>query len=290
MPKIPLVDVQAQYAPLTEELRSRFEGVLESAQFIRGPNVKAFEEEAAAYLGVRRAVGVANGTDALVLVLDAMGDRARRRGDLPGVHVLRDGRVDRPARRDAGFRGHRRRHAQPRPRGRLRPDHRPDEGDHARPPVRPPGAAGRARGARRPADRGRGAGVRRPRHRADRRRLDVQLLSDQEPLLPRRWRVGDRQRRRPRREDPDARVPRLTRQDHVRLRRLQLATRRAAGCLPARLPGAPRRAGRAAGARRPLATPSSGSATSSSCRRTSRATSTTSSCRARPSGTGSARR
>jgi dTDP-4-amino-4,6-dideoxygalactose transaminase len=73
VPKIPLVDVQAQYAPLTEELRNRFEGVLESAQFIRGPNVKAFEEEAAAYLGVRRAVGVANGTDALVLVLDAMG-------------------------------------------------------------------------------------------------------------------------------------------------------------------------------------------------------------------------
>ena len=45
VPKIPLVDVQAQYAPLTEELRNRFEGVLESAQFIRGPNVKAFEEE-----------------------------------------------------------------------------------------------------------------------------------------------------------------------------------------------------------------------------------------------------
>jgi dTDP-4-amino-4,6-dideoxygalactose transaminase len=73
VPRIPLVDVQAQYGPLTEELRSRFEGVLESGQFIRGPNVTAFEEEAAAYLGVKRAVGVANGTDALVLVLDAMG-------------------------------------------------------------------------------------------------------------------------------------------------------------------------------------------------------------------------
>ena len=44
VPKIPLVDVQAQYAPLKEELRSRVEGVLESGQFIRGPNVKAFEE------------------------------------------------------------------------------------------------------------------------------------------------------------------------------------------------------------------------------------------------------
>ncbi len=73
MPKIPLVDVQAQYAPLTEELRGRFDAVLESSTFIRGPNVQAFEEEAAAYLGVQRTIGVANGTDALVLVLDALG-------------------------------------------------------------------------------------------------------------------------------------------------------------------------------------------------------------------------
>jgi dTDP-4-amino-4,6-dideoxygalactose transaminase len=73
VPKIPLVDVKAQYAPLIEELRGRFEAVLDSSTFIRGPNVEAFEEEAAAYLGVKRTVGVANGTDALVLVLDAMG-------------------------------------------------------------------------------------------------------------------------------------------------------------------------------------------------------------------------
>jgi dTDP-4-amino-4,6-dideoxygalactose transaminase len=41
--------------------------------FIRGPEFRAFQEEAAAYLGVRRTIGVANGTDALVLALDAMG-------------------------------------------------------------------------------------------------------------------------------------------------------------------------------------------------------------------------
>ena len=73
MPKIPLVDVKAQYAPLQEELKSLFAEALESAEFIRGPNYKAFLEEAAAYLGVRQTVGVANGTDALVLVLDALG-------------------------------------------------------------------------------------------------------------------------------------------------------------------------------------------------------------------------
>jgi dTDP-4-amino-4,6-dideoxygalactose transaminase len=70
---IPLVDVKAQYAPLVPELKERFAEVLESGRFILGPNVAAFEQEAAAYLGVPAAVGVANGTDALVLVLDAMG-------------------------------------------------------------------------------------------------------------------------------------------------------------------------------------------------------------------------
>jgi dTDP-4-amino-4,6-dideoxygalactose transaminase len=73
VPKIPLVDVKAQYAPLIPDLRRAFDDVLESGAFILGPNVKALEEEAAAYLGVPVTVGVANGTDALVLVLDAMG-------------------------------------------------------------------------------------------------------------------------------------------------------------------------------------------------------------------------
>src|SRR6184192_3012087 len=44
-----------------------------SGIFILGPNVKAFEREAAEYLGVPRTVGVANGTDALVIALDALG-------------------------------------------------------------------------------------------------------------------------------------------------------------------------------------------------------------------------
>jgi dTDP-4-amino-4,6-dideoxygalactose transaminase len=72
-PQIPLVDVKAQYAPLVPRLQAAFAEVLESGKFILGPNVKAFEEEAASYLGVAETIGVANGTDALVLVLDAMG-------------------------------------------------------------------------------------------------------------------------------------------------------------------------------------------------------------------------
>jgi len=71
--KIDLVDVKAQYAPLIPEFREAFERVVESGRFIFGPEVQAFEEEAAAYLGVPHAIGVANGTDALVLGLEAMG-------------------------------------------------------------------------------------------------------------------------------------------------------------------------------------------------------------------------
>jgi len=70
---IPHVDVKAQYAPLLDELKDRLAAVLDSGRFILGPEVRAFEQEAAAYLGAGEAVGVANGTDALVLVLETLG-------------------------------------------------------------------------------------------------------------------------------------------------------------------------------------------------------------------------
>jgi dTDP-4-amino-4,6-dideoxygalactose transaminase len=72
VPQIPLVDVKAQYAPLLDELKERIAEVLDSGRFILGPHVLAFEEEAAAYLGAEHAIGVANGTDALVIALDAL--------------------------------------------------------------------------------------------------------------------------------------------------------------------------------------------------------------------------
>jgi dTDP-4-amino-4,6-dideoxygalactose transaminase len=73
MQKIPLVDVSAEYGPLIPKLEAAFREVLEDGGFIRGPNYWAFQEEAAAFLGVKRTIGVANGTDALVLALDALG-------------------------------------------------------------------------------------------------------------------------------------------------------------------------------------------------------------------------
>jgi dTDP-4-amino-4,6-dideoxygalactose transaminase len=69
---IPLVDVKAQYAPLVPQLKQAFAEVLEHGKFVFGPNVEAFEREAADYLGVPETIGVANGTDAIVLVLDAL--------------------------------------------------------------------------------------------------------------------------------------------------------------------------------------------------------------------------
>jgi len=73
MSKIPLIDVKGEFAPLVEELKTRFAEVLESGQFILGPNVKAFEAEAADHLGVADTIGCGNGTDAITLVLSALG-------------------------------------------------------------------------------------------------------------------------------------------------------------------------------------------------------------------------
>src|SRR6476646_10262641 len=70
---IPHVDVKAQYAPLIPDLEAAFSRTLESGRFIFGPEVEAFERETAALLGVQDCVSCANGTDALVLVLDVLG-------------------------------------------------------------------------------------------------------------------------------------------------------------------------------------------------------------------------
>ena len=71
--KIPLIDLVAQYQSIKEEINQAICGVLESGTFILGPQVAAFEKEVAGYLSVRDAVGVASGTDALLLTLHAYG-------------------------------------------------------------------------------------------------------------------------------------------------------------------------------------------------------------------------
>lgn len=70
---IPMVDLRAQYASIREEIRAAIDAVLDSQQFILGSQVKAFEEEIARYCSRRFGVGVASGTDALILALRASG-------------------------------------------------------------------------------------------------------------------------------------------------------------------------------------------------------------------------
>ena len=67
--KIPLVDLKAQYNSIKQEINEVTQRVIESGQFILGPEVTTLEEEIATYLGVKYAVGVASGTDALHLAL-----------------------------------------------------------------------------------------------------------------------------------------------------------------------------------------------------------------------------
>jgi len=71
--RVPVFDPRPQITALWPELQAAVEGVLRSGQFIMGPNVKAFEAEIAAYLGVKHAVGLNSGTDALVIGLRALG-------------------------------------------------------------------------------------------------------------------------------------------------------------------------------------------------------------------------
>ncbi|MGZ8423999.1 MAG: aminotransferase class I/II-fold pyridoxal phosphate-dependent enzyme, partial [Candidatus Binatia bacterium] len=72
-PKIPIVDLRAQYAVIRDQVRDAIDAVAESQQFILGPAVNQFETEMAAFLGCRHAVGVASGSDALLLALMALG-------------------------------------------------------------------------------------------------------------------------------------------------------------------------------------------------------------------------
>ena len=71
--RIPMVDLQAQYRDLKQEIDEALQAVVASGQFVLGPNVHALEREVAEYCRVRHAVAVASGTDALHFALRAAG-------------------------------------------------------------------------------------------------------------------------------------------------------------------------------------------------------------------------
>ena len=72
MMHIPLIDLQAQYRAIKPEIDRAIRRVVDSGQFILGPEGEALEQELAAYCGTRHAVAVASGTDALELSLRAL--------------------------------------------------------------------------------------------------------------------------------------------------------------------------------------------------------------------------
>ncbi|HEY3176844.1 MAG TPA: DegT/DnrJ/EryC1/StrS family aminotransferase [Candidatus Polarisedimenticolia bacterium] len=70
---VPLVDLKAQHAAIRSEIDDAIQGVIESASFVGGPRVAAFEAAFASFCRAPHAVGVGNGTDALVLALKTCG-------------------------------------------------------------------------------------------------------------------------------------------------------------------------------------------------------------------------
>lgn len=71
--KIPLVDLKAQYNSIKSEINKSLFDVLKNGEFILGENVRKFENEFSRFCGTKYAVGVGNGTDALILALKACG-------------------------------------------------------------------------------------------------------------------------------------------------------------------------------------------------------------------------
>jgi dTDP-4-amino-4,6-dideoxygalactose transaminase len=74
--KVPLLDLQAQYRPLRDEILATITRVCDSQRFIMGPEIDGLERELAGQLGVRHAIAVSSGTDALLLALMALDIKA----------------------------------------------------------------------------------------------------------------------------------------------------------------------------------------------------------------------
>jgi len=70
---LPFIDLTAHHKPLRKAMLRKFGEILDSSQFILGPEVEAFERELAAYCGSTIGIGVSNGYDALRLALEAYG-------------------------------------------------------------------------------------------------------------------------------------------------------------------------------------------------------------------------
>jgi dTDP-4-amino-4,6-dideoxygalactose transaminase len=73
MKQIPILNLRPQLDSIKNEVMSAVEAVIDSTAFINGPATRQFEEDAAKYLGVKHAIGLNSGTDALIIGLRALG-------------------------------------------------------------------------------------------------------------------------------------------------------------------------------------------------------------------------
>jgi len=73
MNPLQMVDLKSQYLRIKPQIDNAIQGVIDSCQFVKGAEVKTFEQELAQYLGVRHAIACGNGTDALQVALMALG-------------------------------------------------------------------------------------------------------------------------------------------------------------------------------------------------------------------------
>ena len=70
---VKLLDLQAQYGPIREEVRRALDEVFDQQSLVLGPHVEKFEKNLAEYCGVKHAIGVSSGSDALLCSLMALG-------------------------------------------------------------------------------------------------------------------------------------------------------------------------------------------------------------------------
>src|SRR5260370_8264348 len=77
---VPLLDLQAQYRPLRDEILAAVTRVCDSQRFIMGPEIDALESELSRQIGVTHAIAVSSGTDAVLLALMALDIKAGDEG------------------------------------------------------------------------------------------------------------------------------------------------------------------------------------------------------------------
>ena len=87
MKQVPILDLVAQYETIREDVEREVREVFETQRFVGGPKVNELEARVAALCGVRRAVGVASGSDALLLALMALGDHSSGKSEETGALV-----------------------------------------------------------------------------------------------------------------------------------------------------------------------------------------------------------